>query len=764
MSRTPRLPPPSLSCLALLACLPAHAQAPAGGQATSTSATDLDHIVVTGEKAARSLQQTTASVAVTTSARIEQENLLELSDLLNRTPNVTPMYGQRGFTIRGIADESGAANPLATIYLDGAALPSQASDSLPTDLWDLAQVEIFRGPQSTIQGQNALAGAIVMRSEDPAMDWSARARVLLSDPSDRRYALAGGGPLVADELAFRVAVERRDFDGDVWNPTRHTREDALEGTNARAKLLWTPKGLPGLSARLTYIHDQREGPYMYTYARSDVADYFKHRINTSDYPNTTDTHSRIATLQVDYDFGNAWTLSSVTAWNKVEVTRHSDGDLGPADSSYSDMRGHYDGRSQELRLHYQGQRLDGLVGAYWSRQDNANTQVSRTNVDTPVSTIAGVLQGSGFPAASAAAIASMYAQALPVIPVDYTSDAPTESENKAVFADGQLHLAPAWTLLAGFRYDRQDYTFSTDTRALFAGSLPDPAGYGSAGTPLYLAVAGINQAVLALVQSASGGYVAPTTRQFTAFLPKAGLRWDFAPDRSLAFTVQRGYRSGGSSFNIARSQVVAYDPEYTWNYELALRTQWLDGRLTFNANAYYIDWKDKQVTAFFGLNSYDYNTVNAGRAHLYGMEAETRYRMSEGFDLYASLGATRTRFDAFKTVQGATIADYAGNEFAYAPHWTAAVGGNWRWAEGWFANLNANFRDRVNFDIGADANGAPSRTLVNGKFGYGTLDWNAYVFANNLLDKGYVQYAWPDEPNVVLGAPRVVGIGFEAYW
>ena len=70
----------------------------------------------------------------------------------------------------------------------------------------------------------------------------------------------------------------------------------------------------------------------------------------------------------------------------------------------------------------------------------------------------------------------------------------------------------------------------------------------------------------------------------------------------------------------------------------------------------------------------------------------------------------------------------------------------------------------MKFSVGSGAAGAPSRTLVNGKLGYGNLDWSAYVFGSNLLDKGYVQYAWADQPNIVIGAPRVVGIGFEAYW
>jgi iron complex outermembrane recepter protein len=139
-----------------------------------TKEPDIERITVKGEKTDRGLQDTTTSVAVTTALKIEQENLQSLDDIINRTANVSSMYGSRGFTIRGIANEAGAPNPLASVYLDGAALPSQLSDSGPTDLWDISQVEILRGPQSTIQGENALAGAVILRSADPTMDWSGK--------------------------------------------------------------------------------------------------------------------------------------------------------------------------------------------------------------------------------------------------------------------------------------------------------------------------------------------------------------------------------------------------------------------------------------------------------------------------------------------------------------------------------------------------------------------------------------------------------------
>ncbi len=738
----------------------AAAQSPA-----SADATTLDQIVVKGEKTDRNLQDTATSVAVTTSVRIEQENLQTLQDVLNRTPNVVTMYGNSGFSIRGIPSESSLPNPMATTYIDGAALPSAAEDVAPTDLWDIAQVELFRGPQSTVQGQNALAGAIVMRTEDPTFDWTGRARVQWSDPSDRRIAGAFGGPLVTDELAFRIAVEDRDFDGFTHNPTRNAGEDTVDSTTARAKLLWTPKSLDGLAARLTYTHSDRLGPYRYSYSRRDVPDYFDHRINTSNHPNTSDSVSQVANLQVDYDFGGPWSLSSVTSWSRADLSRDYDNDLTPLDAEFGHTDEDYTVGSQELRLHYAGERFNGLIGLYLSRRESDGAQTARTNLETPVATLAGALQGFGLDAATAAAIAGMYASVQPSIPLSYIGANTSKSENRALFADGEFALNAGWSLLAGFRYDRESYGFDSTTDAQIAGALPDPEIFTPALGPMApTVIGGINSYIHATASAASA--VTPwSDSDFTAFLPKIGLRHAWSENASLAFTTQRGYRSGGSSYNVARGQGFAYDPEYTTNYELALRTQWLDGRASFNANAYYIDWTDKQVTAYFSTdNIYDYHTINAAEAHLYGFEAETRYRVNENVDWYAGLGYSRTRYDTFNMQAGATVTDYSGYEFAYAPRWTFSLGGNLRLGEGWFANANANFRDTMNVDAGAGNQVLSSRVVANLKFGYENADWSAYLFGSNLFDKGYVQYAWQNAPNIILGAPRVVGVGFEYHW
>ena len=296
---------------------------------------------------------------------------------------------------------------------------------------------------------------------------------------------------------------------------------------------------------------------------------------------------------------------------------------------------------------------------------------------------------------------------------------------------------------------------------MFAGTYPDPLAYG----PYAPIIGGLNQVVDLFV--AQAGASAPTdSRDFEAFLPKLGLTYNWTDDLSTSAIVQRGYRSGGSTVNIARSTVVPYDPEYTWNYELSLRSLWLDGDLSVNANAYYIDWTDQQVWVNLGLNDFDTQTENAGSSHLYGFELEVAHRVSRGFDWYASLGHTKTEFDDFVIVNGSSTDDLSGSEFSYAPAWTLAAGANWRWDIGVFANLNGSYRDEQYTLTGVSQAGSEvaARTLVNGSVGYEQDSWAVSLFVNNIFDEDYLQYRRSNVPYAILGQPRVVGITLETNW
>lgn len=730
--------------------------------------TDDQEIVVTGEKIARSLQDTTSSVAVTTPKRIEQENLVSLQDVLQRTANVTETYGVAGFTIRGMANRGvsgvGEGAALATIFVDGAALPSALVQAAPTDMWDVAQVEILRGPQSTLQGLNALAGAIIVQTSEPSMEWNVRARAMVTDETAAQFAIAGGGPVIPDELAFRVSVEKRDGDGFTWNPTRSTEENPLDSTSIRGKLLWTPSSLPGFEARLGYTRFERFGGYSFSYTDTSVPDYFEDRRNFSNDPNDSDLTTDIAIVDLRYKVGGGFSLTALSTYNLVNEYNRYDNDLTATDSGAYTQRNRYKTFSQELRLNFEGDGISALLGGFFYDRSQRIATTSLTTVTTPVSTIAGLLQLNGLDAATANYVAGLYGAALPRIPVDFASQGNGKVQTLAVFGDGRIKLTDRLSVLAGFRYDHEKNNIAVEQTTGLAGPLPDPLAFGPAGSPLNIAVAGINAAVTGIVGQASGSAVA-IDRTFDAFLPKTGIEMAWTNDIKTAFTVQRGYRSGGSSSNLARSATFAYDPEFTWNYELSFRSQWLDGALTLNANVYYIDWMNQQVSANFGLNEYDTNIVNAGKSHLYGFEIETAHRVSPAFDWYASVGHSRTKFDEFETTIG-SVTDLSGLEFSHAPQWTLSAGINLRPLDGLRFNLNASHRSDVFAEITepqAVARIKP-RTLVNASIAYDIGAFTVSAFASNLLDEQYFQYRRDGLARGVMGAPRVLGAAIEARW
>jgi outer membrane receptor protein involved in Fe transport len=754
----------------------AEAPPPEAGADTVDQSTAVEAVIVTGEKTARSVQETVTSVAVTTAARIERENIQTFYDVVNRTANMSETYGKSGFTIRGVNNMSvsgGGTAGLATIYVDGAALPSESAHSGPLEMWDIAQIEILRGPQSTLQGRNSLAGAVVIRSADPTFTPQGKVRLNVASGDERSLGLAFGGPIIADQLAFRVAVEKKTSDGFVYNPILKRDIDSLDLTTLRGKLLFTPAALPGLKLLATYAHADRDGGYLYNYTRIDQPDYYDHRIDLSGDPTRTKSKTDIFTLDGSYALSDTLTVNAIASWNTAKTNAVYDIDFQPVRTSVGSRDMKTDTASQELRLNYQGERLQGLIGLYHAKRDSKDFLTSQINVGFPsallVNTVAGRLL-TLFPGlspavatAQATAFANIYTGILPRVPVFYNGDAPQDIETSAIFADGSFALTPKLSLLGGFRYDHEENTSSSDQTASFAGTYPTIASFPTAFQPF---VPEVNAFVANMVAAANASAPAET-RKFNAFLPKVGLKYKWTDDVATSLVAQRGYRSGASTVNIARSTVVPYDQEYTWNYEASLRTAWLDGALTVNANAFYVDWKDQQVTVNLGTNEYDYQVENAGKSHLYGFELEVAHRVDAHLSWYASLGHTKTKFDDFEVTTGTTSNDLAGAEFPYAPHWTLAAGADYRWEAGFVAHLDGSYRSKSYSRADTDQSSedlVKSRLLFNGRFGYERQNWGAYVYGKNLLEATYSQYTRQALGVALLSEPRVIGLTLETRW
>lgn len=733
-------------------------------QADDPAATQTGNdIVVVGEKADRTLRDTPASVAVTTAQTIADQNLIDMYDVLQRTPNVAVSADRTSFTIRGIDafNVSGAGDgALASVYLDGAVLPRAALNTGPLDLYDISQVEVFRGPQSTVQGRNALAGAVVIRTTDPSYEWNGKTRVMLTGPDgQRRAAAALGGPILGDQIAFRVAGEIARSDGLLYNTTLHRDADPRQSETLRGKLLFTPDAVPGLRVIATYMHDRHvRGAYSFEF---DPPYDRRDRIVTEDVATNTRTLSDIATLEAHYTLGSGFDLSSITNYSNVRALYIADPDRNPTPGQLSRTSDPAKTVQQELRLGIDLPWVQGLIGAYYLREDNRDYRFEATqNMNLTRLGVDRQLLALGLSQPLVDTVLGLYGG---VVPIKNLLTQPRLTRNLAGFTDLTFPLTTRLKLRAGLRYDNERQLRGASQSVVLNGTLPDPARL-----PVPALAPIVTRLNALLLATAAGATSVDPTRAITydAWLPKLGLTWDVTPDAALSATAQRGYRAGGAGINQQRGQSFTYAPEYTWNYEIALRSDWLDHRLSFNANAYYIDWRNQQVSVQLTPGAvFDSQVVNAGKSRLYGFEAELRGRPTRQLELYAGVGHSRTEFLDFTVPIGTAKWSATGNEFANAPRWTVSWGGTWRSAGGLFANINATYRDAI-FQSTIDQTVRDIRpiTLVNAKLGWQGRHFGAYLIASNIFDRQQPTSFFTDFDGRVRGImsnPRILGLSFE---
>lgn len=761
---------------ALTVVLASAGSANAAAQDTTSSAISTDpqdrqgaEIVVTGEKSNRRLQDTPASVAVTTGETIANQNLLSVYDVLERTPNLSVSGDRTTFSIRGIDafNVSGSGDgALASVYLDGAVLPRVALNAGPLDLYDIAQVEVFRGPQSTVQGRNALAGAVIIRTTDPTYTWSGRGRLMITDKDGgRRAGAAIGGPIVDGQIAFRISGEIVRSDGLVRNVTLHSDGDRREAETVRAKLLLTPTVLPGLRVVATYMHDRHVRGTNWTdlsppYSLSD-------RVATEDVADKLTVTSDIATLDVGYDLGSGIKLASVTNYSDIGSLSLYDQDRTATPGQRGLIRDPSKTFQQELRMNIQRNWVQGLIGAYYLRDDNRdylfqstqNLGLRRLGVDQ-------TLLRMGVPQPAVDAVLDLYGGA---VPIANTLTQPRLTNNYAGFADLTFPLIERLRLIAGIRYDRESQNRGSVQTVTITRALPSPSTVPASIAPI---VTQLNALLVATAANATS-VLPQRTVTYEAWLPKAGLTYELAHDVSLSLTAQRGYRAGGSGLNQQRGQYYEYSPEYTWNYEFALRSQWFDRRLTLNANVYYIDWKDQQVSVQLTPGSvFDTQVVNAGKSRLYGAEIELSGRASRNLSLFVGAGYSNTRFEDAESSTGTLFQFIPGNQFSQAPHWTVSGGGTWQHPTGLFLNVNADYRsgffqDIVNQPAIAPAQDIRARTLVNSKIGWQGNHFGAFLLVNNIFNVQKPTQSFVDldgRSRGVVSAPRVVGLSFEGHF
>ncbi|MEM6709103.1 MAG: TonB-dependent receptor [Pseudomonadota bacterium] len=770
----------SLRVLALLAVLLPPIAAAAAADGTDTPL-QIEEIIVRGEKIERSLQDTAASVAVYEESTIVEQNFVDLNDLLNQTANVAPVFDGRGFTIRGVRNTGVSpgdqTSDVSTVYVDGVFIPSSVFSFTGLNLWDTSSVEVFRGPQSTLQGRNALAGAIVSRTVDPGNEFEGRVQLRVADYDSLRTSAAVSVPILEDQLALRLAADRIESDGFTDNPVRNTDDgDASENTTLRGKLLFTPNAIPELTARLSLSYfDIEQGENRLE------EDLFPDRVSRQNIEDRQTQEVLIGSLELVYDLTERLSLTSVTSLQETdtEFSFDTSNDEGGGDIpgfTVSDDEVF----SQELRLTYQGDRFTGIVGAYLFESESSFDNETSFSVESAFAfpdpaTLAGLLFSTPAPDATQVAqadfIRSQIVALIPNFDVAFQRAATDEITNYAIFGEGSYDLTDRLTLTLGARFDVEDVE-QTAFDATIVPPLPQ------SGDPT------IDAIVAGVAAQFTNSVDLVADNDFNAFLPKAVLRYDWTDDLSVSASVQRAYRAGGLSFNVFRAAlpipdggdpndqsvlesagvINSFDPEFTWNYELAVRSQWFGRRLTLNGNLFYIEYEDQQINVQLSANPLDTLTDNVGASELLGFELEANAVLADGLTVFANLGFSDTEFTEAVNTIGET--NLEGLEFSVAPRWTAGAGGRYTHSSGFFGNVRTRYTDESFSNVNNDPSGTnDSFFIVDVLVGYQSDRYTIELFANNLFDEDYLTGDFVDpSPGAVAyaGNPRVVGARFVA--
>jgi len=362
--------------------------APAAGE----EALMLGPITVTAERRERSLRDTAASVAVFDATAIdERPEMKTANDLLALVPNVvTSGTNNYAPTIRGVngtgPNEGSDAffsgtRPRLNMQVDGRSLSYNELVFGEVSLWDVEQVEVLRGAQSTLQGRNAIAGTVAIKTKDPTYHTEAGGRVILGDESTRRYSAYASGPLIDNQLAFRFAVDRQERESYVeMNSFGDVDPEEVKSTTLRGKLLIEPDDIPEWRTLITVNHSDHIGPQV-EYVRRPFNDHISGTPDIATFnPRTTSV-----VLDTEWQAFDLMGLELTASYADTEVVRRALPGNGNVQIDGKELT-----LEPRVRFASDDGRLSGVGGIYYfhAEQDESIDFPSPSTFDDETETVA----------------------------------------------------------------------------------------------------------------------------------------------------------------------------------------------------------------------------------------------------------------------------------------------------------------------------------------------------------------------------------------
>lgn len=735
----------SVTCAALTAAAPAMAQtAGSSGEATAqdASASDAREIIVTAQRREQTVNSVPMSITAIGGDQLVAQGINTTADLAKIVPGLTFTQSQIAtpvYTIRGVGfyESTLAASPAVSVYVDEVPLPFAILTQGAA--LDLSRVEVLKGPQGTLYGQNATGGAINYISAKPKGDFEAGL-----DANYGRFNafdLSGfvSGPLT-NTLSARVSA--RVDGGGSWQQSE-SRNDTLGDARRialRALFLWNPVSDLEVTLNLNAWRDKSDvqAPQLIAHTPYNPANAYPYVLATpladktaraadwsGDWPMRRDDNFYQASLRADLDVSADVRLTSITSWLEFNTNATQDLDATQWRQLDSFTPGSIQSFFQELRLTGTSGNARWILGANYSRDKASEQQILRTNDLSSNVIIPG----------------------LPILTVSgvFTNQKVT---TYAGYANLEYDLTPNLTAQGGIRYTRNERGFNgcgydadgttflsfNILTQLFTGKPPvNPIGPGSC---------------LTFSPAFQPSLVTDRLDQDNISW-RAGLTYTFDNRAIVYANVSRGWKAGGFP-TVPASSFTGFLPatqESLLAYEAGFKLPLADRTLQLNAAGFYYDYSDKQVRGrildpIFGLLE---RLVNVPKSHIYGVEAAIDWRPIEGLTANLSGTYVKSRIDEFTGYNGRGVfADYEGSAIPFTPKWQVNADVQYKWAvsDRWNAvvGTNVNYNSATNSTFGDPALlRINARTLVDLRAGIESEDGKLrfQLWGRNILNEYY---------------------------
>lgn len=718
----------ALSAVALLA-LPATKTM---AQATP-AATGVQEVIVTAQKRAENIKDVPISITAVSGAALRQQGFVNFNDLGSIAPNLVSLQlgdsRTSGFEMRGVTSQQGNIGQQSSlgVFIDGVFM-ARTGMGTTQDFLDIDRIEVLRGPQGTLFGMNTAAGLINIITRKPNLgEHQGDFSVSYGSYNDLRLRGMVTGPIIQGVLGFSVAAYSDSHDGYTYNPVNHQHVDNERKQGVRAKLEYKKANFDAtLSA--DYQHETSEccsaivstmepGANVFGIPVESYAPpgYPYSRQTVQDTNNYNPNSGGGVSAELNWHF-NGLTLTSLTAVRTWKADPLSDIDSLPLDfldNFY--IKQQHQQVSEELRLTSPSdEKLEYVAGLYFFH---------RRSTDYEYLPFGSALSFLTFPGTNGATVINSLAH----------------DDAYAAFAHADYHWTSKLTTSGGIRYTQepQSASFSQTSN-----------NYGFPG------LGSIN-----------------ASRNDGAVTWQADVSYKWTPGVTTYVSVARGFKPGG--FDLTRLQNFTnfqFRPETNINYEVGLKSNLLDNRLSFNAALYWTNYDNFQALAFDGLNLI---TKNAGAFVTRGVELEATAQPVQGLTLSAAGSYTDAYYTSFNDGQcpvgQSGSCNLAGYRLAGAPRWTFngsaqyqhAVSNDW---DG-FIRLDYTYKSGIFFQQNLDPNGyQPGYGVLNGRMGVtGHNGVRVSVFVDNLTDAHYMNFIYPSPLATgvyvgYVGAPRVVGV------